>query len=424
MSNFDKKLDKATKHYKNKNYKEALKICDKILAKDYNNEKALELEGEILYKLDRLDEAVLNWKINAEYNNNPTAKMHLEDIDKSTKDKALSFDNLNAVSSTPEDEIEEVVNPVVDVTPKTVSEEKINSENDETSTSNNVSNINSDLKEDKSAKDSKNIKEDIAITSKDNDDNTTSSNSEALENSAENSNKSEEAETKKPQKKGKKSAIIAVCAIIVVVAAYAGVSHFKSSNANKAETEQSQVNKEQEQEKEIPKDFKENLDKATKDKDVNKVYALLDEAPSDKIPAEDKDSYNKAVDFMKKDGVEKYYNNGLNDYKDKKFDNALDNLSKAYKYSNDTYLKPHILYFMGATENALGKKDDSVKYFKEYLEDYPHSDLYTAEILYNLCLYYNDKGDKADAKKYAQHLEDSYPSSPYYNDIAKEILYN
>lgn len=420
MSNFDKKLDKATKHYKNKNYKEALKICDKILAKDYNNEKALELEGEILYKLDRIDEAVLNWKINAEYNNNPTAKMHLEDIDKSTKDKALSFDNLNAVSSTPEDEIEEVVNPTIDVAPKNISDEKVNNESDENSIVNNTSDINEDSKQDKLVENDTNIKEDIAITSED--DNNNNSNSETIENNNDTSQKSETAEPKTSEKKGKKSAIIAVCAIIVVVAAYAGVNHFKASNINKAETEQAQVN--QENEKEIPKDFKENLDKAIQDKDINKIYTLLDEAPADKIPADDKDSYDKAIEIMKKDGVEKYYNDGLNDYKDKKFDKALENLSKAYQYSNDTYLRPHILYFMGATENALDKKDDSVKYFKEYLTDYPHSDLYTAEILYNLCLYYNDKGDKAEAKKYAQHLEDSYPSSPYYNDISKEILYN
>lgn len=388
MSNFDKKLDKATKHYKNKKYKEALKICDKILEKDYNNEKALELEGEILYKLDRIDEAILNWKINAEYNNNPTAKMHLEDIDKSTKEKVLSFDNLNAVSTIPEDEIEDVVNPVVDITPQKISEEETN---------------------------------DIAITSEDDNDN--NSNSEIIENNNnDDSDKAETADNKKPAKKSKKSAIIAVCAIIVVVAAYAGVNHFKSSDTNKLETEQTQVTEQKEQE--VPKDFKENLDKAMQDKDINKVYTLLDEAPADKISSSDKDSYDKAVEMMKKDGVEKYYNDGLNDYKDKKFDKALENLSKAYKYCNDTYLKPHVLYFMGATENALDKKDDGVKYFKEYLEDYPHSDLYTAEILYNLCLYYNDKGDKAEAKKYAQHLEDSYPSSPYYNDISKEILYN
>lgn len=497
MSNFDKKLDKATKYYENKKYKEALKLCDKILAKDYNNEKALELEGEILYKLDRIDEAILNWKINSEYNNNPTAKMRLDDIDKSTKEQALSFDNLNAVSSTPEDEIEDVVNPSTptiheineEVTTNINTSEEVSSENS-AETAEDVEEIKVDtthldkeeittvdeaLKEDSIDHD-RNVEEvkidtthldkekittmdefnkDDSITSNedikeyvidesenisnydvksDNDsiDDKIESVDDNLSNNIENkvhssklddTNKSESqstSKTKTSSAKGKKSAIIAVCALIVVVAAYASVKHFSSKDST-PKTEQSQS---QEQVQEVPANLKADLDKAIESKDINTLYTLLSETPADKVPADAKDSYDKALDMMKKDGVEKYYNDGLNAYKDKKFDVALDNLSKAYKYCGGTYLEPHVLYFLGSTENSLDKKDDGTKYFKEYLDKYPHSDLYTAEILYNLCLYYNDKGDKAEAKKYAQHLEDSYPSSPYYNDTSRKILYN
>ena len=91
MGNFDKRLKKAKDLYDNKNYKEVLKICDKILEKEYNNEQALELEGEALLKLGRIEEAVLNWQINAEYNNNPTAKMRLQDVDDETKQRALNL---------------------------------------------------------------------------------------------------------------------------------------------------------------------------------------------------------------------------------------------------------------------------------------------------------------------------------------------
>lgn len=465
MSNFDKKLDKATKHYENKNYKEALKICDKILAKDYNNEKALELEGEILYKLDRIDEAILNWKINSEYNNNPTAKMRLEDIDKSTKEKALSFDNLNAVSSTPEDEIEDIVNPS-DVIPQEVNQEIKNATDtsdkttettdtpvdvietveeikdiDAPSEEKDIDAISEITNEDSIISD-ENSKEEININKhidssddevkNDNDliSDTIPNSIDSTENKVdssklENVNKSESQQsnkTKASSSKGKKSAIIAVCAIIVVVAAYAGVKHLESSNS-KPETEQSQ-SQEQSKDQEVPENLKADLDKAMESKDIDTLYTLLSETRDDKVPADAKDSYNKALDMMKKDGIEKYYNDGLSAYKDKKFDVALDDFSKAYKYCGGTYLEPHVLYFIGSTENALDKKDDAVKHFKEYLDKYPHSDLYTAEILYNLCLYYNDKGDKAEAKKYAQHLEDSYPSSPYYNDTSRKILYN
>ncbi|GAA0068719.1 hypothetical protein UT300003_02420 [Clostridium sardiniense] len=462
MSNFDKKLDKATKYYENKKYKEALKLCDKILAKDYNNEKALELEGEILYKLDRIDEAILNWKINSEYNNNPTAKMRLEDIDKSTKEQALSFDNLNAVSSTPEDEIEDVVNPSTptiheineEVTTNINTSEELSSENP-AETVEDVEEVKIDTthldqeeittmdefnKED-SITSNEDIKEYVIDESENTSNYDVKSNNDSIDNKTESvdtnisnnienkvhssklddtNNSQSTSKTKTSSAKGKKSAIIAVCALIVVVAAYASVKHF-NSNDSTPQTEQSQS---QEPVQEVPANLKADLDKAIESKDINTLYTLLSETPADKVPADAKDSYDKALDMMKKDGVEKYYNDGLNAYKDKKFDVALDNLSKAYKYCGGTYLEPHVLYFLGSTENSLDKKDDAVKYFKEYLDKYPHSDLYTAEILYNLCLYYNDKGDKAEAKKYAQHLEDSYPSSPYYNDTSRKILYN
>lgn len=464
MSNFDKKLDKATKYYENKKYKEALKLCDKILAKDYNNEKALELEGEILYKLDRTDEAILNWKINSEYNNNPTAKMRLEDIDKSTKDQALSFDNLNAVSSTPEDEIEDVINPsahkIQDITEEVTTNlnisEEVSSENpaetvedvekvkvnttpldkDEITTMDKFNKDDSIISNEDTKEyvidESKNISNYDVKSDNDSIDTTTESVDDNISNNIENevhsskfddTNKSESQSTnttKTSSSKGKKSAIIAVCALIVVVATYASVKHF-SSNDSTPQAEQSQS---QEQKQEVPANLKMDLDKAIESKDINTLYTLLNKTPANKVPADAKDSYDKALDMIKKDGVEKYYNDGLNAYKDKKFDVALDDLLKAYKYCGGTYLEPHVLYFLGSTENSLDKKDDAAKYFKEYLDKYPHSDLYTAEILYNLCLYYNDKGDKAQAKKYAQHLEDSYPSSPYYNDTSRKILYN
>ncbi|MDQ0150934.1 tetratricopeptide repeat protein [Eubacterium multiforme] len=472
MGNFEKKLDKANKYFKNKNYKEALKICDKILTKDYNNEKALELEGEILFKLDRIDEAILNWKINSEYNNNPTAKMRLADMDKETKEKALSYDNLNTISSIPEGEIEDVVNPneaskegspsANEETPNapdeiceesnkikeepTLSEDNIKKptenlteestkENTEETVTNQNEKATEILAEEITEQSAKNIdepSEDVNLnTSSINEEKNSFEEESSNENNDNNSPKTEEnnndtsntEETSKNTKtslsKGKKSAIIAVCAIIIVAASYAAVKHFNNTPSTN-NTEQSQAVKEEKAEENL----KANLDKAMKDKDMNAIYTLLTEVPKDKVPSDAKETYDQATDMMKKDGVEKFYNEGLDSYKDKKYDVALENLSKAYKFCDGSYLEPHILYFMGSTYNALDKKDDAVKYFEDYLKKYPHSDLYTAEVLYNLCLYYNDKGDKSQAKKYAQQLEDSYPSSPYYNDTSRKILYN
>lgn len=446
MSNFNKKLEKAEKFYKEKNYKDALKLCDKVLAKDYNNEKALELEGEILFKLDRVDEAILSWKINAEYNSNPTAKMRLADIDKSVKETALSYENLNEISSIPESEIEEVVNPVVNEVSNTIdssleaeatkSEDTNSTETEEIFTPSEV------LKEEP-------IHEDVIIEDNTIDIHDPSSNEDIVidEPSIEFENNLEvedsegniinnkddstyEVENKdlnsskisqnKSSNKGKKAAILAVCAIIVVAASYGAVKHF-SADKTAPQTEQAKT---QIEDKPVDQNLQEDLTKAMDNKDYSALYTLLEENPKDKAPKEVEKTYDDALNIMKTDGIQKFYDTGLEDYKNNNFQGALDNFTKAYNFSEGSYLEPHLIYFMGATNTALKKNDDAIKYYKEYLEKYPKSDMYNAEVLYNLALYYNEAGDKNEAKKYAQNIEDTYPSSPYYNDTLKNILYN
>ncbi|MGL5647937.1 MAG: tetratricopeptide repeat protein, partial [Clostridium sp.] len=90
----NKKLQKAFDSFENEKYDDALKICNKVLDKDYNNEEALTLEGEILYKLGRIDDAIITWKINSEYNNNALAKRHLESLDNNVRKMALSYTSI------------------------------------------------------------------------------------------------------------------------------------------------------------------------------------------------------------------------------------------------------------------------------------------------------------------------------------------
>lgn len=99
MNISNKKLKKALEHYKNGDYDTALKICEKFLEKDYSNEEALSLEGDILYKLGRIDDAIVTWKINSEYNKNEEATNRLAAVDKERKAQALSYTNIQNMSS-------------------------------------------------------------------------------------------------------------------------------------------------------------------------------------------------------------------------------------------------------------------------------------------------------------------------------------
>ncbi|MGL5069533.1 MAG: tetratricopeptide repeat protein [Sarcina sp.] len=99
MNISNKKLKKALDHYKNGEYESALKICEKFLEKEYSNEEALALEGDVLYKLGRIDDAIVTWKINSEYNDNEEATQRLESVDKERKELALSYTSIQNMSS-------------------------------------------------------------------------------------------------------------------------------------------------------------------------------------------------------------------------------------------------------------------------------------------------------------------------------------
>lgn len=429
MSNFDKKLEKAENYYKKKHYKEALRICDKVLAKQYNNEKALELEGEIFYKLGKIDEAILNWKINAEYNNNPTAKMRLAETDKSTKEKALSYDNFNTISSdtlqaelaailaAQEAEAKEKEAKEQEAKEKQAMEAEAREKEAKEKQAREAEAREKEAKE-KQAKEAEAKEKESNVKHSTDTDTTEKENTEATPTNSDNTDKVE-SNKKKTSNKNRNIAIAVACGVVVVLAAYSGVKYYSNKNDAPQKQEQ-QVN---EQTKELPADFNNSLTKAVNDKNYEDLYNLLSEAKGLTIPADDEKIYSEATKLMQDEGVQSFYDAGLKDMKDKKYEDALNNLNKAYAFCDGTYLQPHIIYFMGAANAGLNKPEDAVKYYKEYLEKFPHSDMYTPEILYKLAEYYNGTGNKEEAKKYAQHIENSYPSSPYYNDTIKDILY-
>ena len=459
MSNFDKKLEKAENYYKKKHYKEALRICDKVLAKQYNNEKALELEGEIFYKLGKIDEAILNWKINAEYNNNPTAKMRLAETDKSTKEKALSYDNFNTISSdtlqaelaailaaqeaeakekeAKEQEAKERQAKEAEAREKEAKERQAKEAEAREKEAREKQAKEAEAREkearekqakeaearekearEKQAKEAEAKEKEANIKQSTNTDTTEKENTEATPTNSDNTDKVE-SNKKKTSNKNRNIAIAVACGVVVVLAAYSGVKYYSNKNDAPQKQEQ-QVN---EQTKELPADFNNSLTKAVNDKNYEDLYNLLSEAKGLTIPADDEKIYSEATKLMQDNGVQSFYDAGLKNMKDKKYEDALNNLNKAYAFCDGTYLQPHIIYFMGAANAGLNKPEDAVKYYKEYLEKFPHSDMYTPEILYKLAEYYNGTGNKEEAKKYAQHIENSYPSSPYYNDTIKDILY-
>lgn len=476
MSKYDKKLKKALAQYENGNYEEALDICEKVLDKDYNNEEALILEGRALEKLNRISDAIVSWKINSEYNNNEEARTKLEKFN-NIDEKKLAMSTI--FSETMKDEIkarlqeeaqkeyakqlekrEPETNPEVKKTKKVKENSKVEQAP--------VININKetpkedikidDIKISQSVKETP-IKEDPKTENK-HLDNVTKVDfhkkdeiknekiKEAKETKDDNEPrvistpnfKNEKSNSKKSNKKKPvKYVAVAVSGAIVLLLAYGITKNIKTTNAGNTQVTSNEENTDQAsnstENKPSENSSTENktlnvdeLNKAVQDKDINSLYTILTSTPKDKVPADALDAYNKAEELMKNDGVKDLYLKGSDLFKEKKYEDALKDFQKAYAFSDGSYLKPHLMYFIGTSYENLDNNAEAIKYFQDYLNNYkakPNAEdvMYTPQCLYNLAILYDKEGNSAEAKKYAQEIEDNYPNTMFYNDVTKKIIY-
>lgn len=472
MSKYDKKLKKALAQFENGNYEEALDICEKVLDKDYNNEEALTLESRALEKLNRISDAIVSWKINAEYNNNEEARTKLDKFN-NLDEKKLAMSTI--FSETMKDEIKarlqeeaqkeyakqlEKREPEIKPLPKDTEKEKEDKKVEQAP----VIKINKekpredvkidDIKMDHPVKETSKTesnhldnvtkvdfhKKDEIKKSKDKpkDDN------EPKVISTPNFKNEKSNAKKSNKKKPVKYIAVAVSGAIVLLLAYGVTKNIKTTdasknqitaseeanktdNANKAEN--STDNKTNEESKTETKTLTaDELNKAISDNDMNSLYTLLTSTPKDKVPQDALDAYNKAENLMKTDGVKDFYLKGSDLFKEKKYEAALKDFEKAYAFSSDSYLKPHLIYFIGTSYENLDKNTEAIKYFQEYLKNYkakPDAEdfMYTPQCLYNLAILYDKEGNSAESKKYAQEIENDYPNTMFYNDVTKKIIY-
>ncbi|WP_300258276.1 tetratricopeptide repeat protein [Clostridium sp.] len=478
MSKYDKKLKKALAQYENGNYEEALNICEKVLDKDYNNEEALILEGRILEKLNRISDAIVSWKINAEYNNNEEARTKLDKFN-NLDEKKLAMSTI--FSETMKDEIkarlqeeaqkeyakqlekrDSEIKPLSKHTEKEKEKEnkkveqapviKINKEkpredvkiddikmnepvketsNTESNHLDNVTKVDFNKKAEVKEFNDKSKSKD-----KPKDDN------ESKIISTPNFKNEKSNSIKSNKKKPVKYIAVAVSGAIVLLLAYGITKNIKTTDASKNQitaseettnnsnkAENSTDNKTNEDSKPETKTLTaDELNKAISKNDINSLYTLLTSTPKDKVPKDALDAYNKAENLMKTDGIKDFYLKGLDLFKEKKYEDALKDFEKANAFSSDSYLRPHLIYFMGTSYENLDKNTEAIKYFQEYLKDYkakPDSDdlMYTPQCLYNLAILYNKEGNNAESKKYAQEIENDYPNTMFYNDVTKKIIY-
>lgn len=154
--------------------------------------------------------------------------------------------------------------------------------------------------------------------------------------------------------------------------------------------------------------------------DLDNLYIELDNVDSEALTAQDKALYDKAADILKNNGTEKFYLSGVEDFKNEKYDDALDKFNKAYEYCSGTYLEEHVIFYKARTYLEQGNKKEAIKAYEEYYNKYPQ-DTYTSGVLYQLALL-TYENDITVSKDYANQLISKYPKSIYLNDRIQSIL--
>ena len=192
-------------------------------------------------------------------------------------------------------------------------------------------------------------------------------------------------------------------------------SESEEENTNEAENteENSQVQKKTSIDKEKVNTFIDN-------NDLDNLYLELENVYSENLTAEDKTLYDKAAGILKESGTETFYLSGVEDFKEDKYDEALNQFNKAYTYCSGTYLEEHIIFYKAKTLLEQGNKKEALKAYEEYYNKYPNGN-YTSGVLYQLALLTYET-DISISKGYANELISKYPKSIYMNDRLQSIL--
>lgn len=107
-----------------------------------------------------------------------------------------------------------------------------------------------------------------------------------------------------------------------------------------------------------------------------------------------------------------YYKTGYQAYLAKDFKTAISNLSVVVSMGSNSYLNREALYYLALTYYVNNDYDNALKYYEQYLQEFPDTN-YTDESLYYLgCVYYF-KGNIEKAKMMLEELNSYDPKSGY-----------
>lgn len=398
---------KALDKYNKGNINKAIELCEESISIDIKNSASINLKGLLCYLKGDLDSAQRLWKMNYGVNKDGVAERYLSDTEEDRERLDIYVTALSLIK-------ELKINEAISLLEKCVGSDF------------NCINVNNHIalcymKKGEYDKSLEYIKKVLTI---DRNNAMTKELMKSLEAYGDIGNSF--------NKINLRYVLIAFICIALLASAFVGYNKFIKNNKNLSSTKEPSkkaINKsdaEVKKDKVEPKKIENDVfpsDKVKSDIESKNYLALYEEIAKWKdknVSDNDKVILSKAVELLKSEGVEYFYNRGCTYMSSNDYNNSKIYLTKAYELGKESYLYPHIIYMTGSAFYSSGDLENAVKYYKQYDQDYSGGN-YEDTVLYNLAIIY--KGiDKSQAKTYAQKLLDKYPESIYNNSVIRELV--
>lgn len=415
---------KAIKYFENGEIDRAIKKCEEGISKDLKNVQLLNLKGLLLYLKGDLKSAIITWKINEDYNKDEIAKSYLRDCE-SDKEKIELFKRA-------EELVKKIkIDQAIDILKKC-------SESDFNSIRVNILIASCYIKKANYSLASIHLKKALELDCNNRE-------AKALEKQLmEYGQIKIEVNRTKSKVKIFMASSIAICLFIGIIFGFCNLNNKNDLgqnleiNSNDKDVELNENNKKEEdskeeenkieelnEEKEIGENNTENVLVNIQDyievKDYASIDRILGTVDKNKCTEKEKAQILKAEELLKSnEAIDYYYNTGINEYRNTRYDEAINNFNMIYKYGINNYLYEHGLYFLAITNQKIKNNLEAIKYHEDYYNKF-NTGTYIEEVIYSLTILYKEE-DLTKSKTYAYILKNNYPESIYNNEEITNLL--
>ena len=381
IKNINKNYEKALKLYSNGNINKAIEIVDKGITNDLANSNLLNLKGLLLYIKGELDEAIVIWNINKDYNNDKISLSYLRDINNDYKkiqlynEAELLIKNLN---------IDEALNLL-----------SLCKESDF-----NYINVNLLIA--------------LCYFKKGNYDESQKYINKVLE-VDKNNGKAITIKKEIDKFNGKNSfnklslILVAIILIITSVILKYEVKDLYKKDKNEEVFNNLKVQENSENDTNNNNEIVENI----KEEDKEEIKQSNEE--------EKKEEAQKVeIKYLTDEEIINNYQEASDYYDKEDYTRTRDILKNTIIASKENYLKDDSIFLLAATYEKLSDNDNAIKEYEVYVNSYKDG-AYIQESYYKLALLYKNINLKK-SKEYANIIRNNYSDSIYNNNVMKEII--